>query len=163
MVIQTDADDNNIYDNNGYFGYEVEDFSDPNQDEFPNDIDDEGVNSNENVNTSSVENPNRGILICNDLNMSNINPDAIHASEFPEYPDILLAHRLATDSEREELFVGQKLTTKEECVFAIKQYNMNVSVDYKVVVSKPTLYIRECWRSTEGYNLRVRATFIQRS
>ncbi|KAK5775045.1 hypothetical protein PVK06_042912 [Gossypium arboreum] len=40
---------------------------------------------------------------------------------------------------------------------------MNISVDYKVAVSKPTLYIGECWKSGEGCNWRVRAAFIQNS
>ncbi|PPD87862.1 hypothetical protein GOBAR_DD15201 [Gossypium barbadense] len=40
----------------------------------------------------------------------------------------------------------------EDYVFAIKRYGMNMSIDYKVVMSKPTLYIEECWRSIEGYN-----------
>ncbi|KAH1056965.1 hypothetical protein J1N35_035030 [Gossypium stocksii] len=57
--------------------------------------------------------------------------------------------------EPEGLFVGQKFATKEECIFVIKRYNMNVSVDYKIAMSKPTLYIRECWRSTKGFSWRV--------
>ncbi|XP_017624911.1 uncharacterized protein LOC108468543 [Gossypium arboreum] len=40
---------------------------------------------------------------------------------------------------------------------------MNISIDYKVPVSKPTLYIGECWKLAEGYNWRVRAAFIQNS
>lgn len=59
--------------------------------------------------------------------------------------------------------MGQKFETKEKCIFAIKQYSMTVSVDYKVDVFKLTLYIGECWRSTEGCNWWVRAIFIQNS
>ncbi|KAK5770866.1 hypothetical protein PVK06_047023 [Gossypium arboreum] len=40
---------------------------------------------------------------------------------------------------------------------------MNISVDYKVAVSKLILYIRECWKSAKGCNWRVRAAFIQNS
>ncbi|KAK5818119.1 hypothetical protein PVK06_023050 [Gossypium arboreum] len=87
--------------------------------------------------------------------MSLIDPDVAHVAEFSEYPEILLAHRLAVNFDLEELFVGQKFKSKEECVFAIKRYSMNISVDYKVTVSKPTLYIRECWKSVEDYNWRM--------
>ncbi|PPS02213.1 hypothetical protein GOBAR_AA18448 [Gossypium barbadense] len=47
--------------------------------------------------------------------MSLIDPDAAHVVEFSKYPRILSTHWLT--------------------------YSMNISVDYKVAVSKPTLYI----------------------
>ncbi|PPD75102.1 hypothetical protein GOBAR_DD27971 [Gossypium barbadense] len=68
-------------------------------------------------------------------------------AEFPEYPEILPTHRQAVNSDHEELFVGQRFESKEECVFAIKRYSMNIIVDYKKVA--------------EGCNWRVRAAFIQ--
>ncbi|PPD70518.1 hypothetical protein GOBAR_DD32604 [Gossypium barbadense] len=67
---------------------DVEDFSDPDVDEVPDDIDDE---------------------------------DAAYASEFPKYADIVLTHRLASNSQLEELFVGQLFENKADSVFAIKQ------------------------------------------
>ncbi|KAH1045954.1 hypothetical protein J1N35_036738 [Gossypium stocksii] len=57
----------------------------------------------------------------------------------------------------------QRFESKEECMFAIKRYSMNISVDYKVVVSKPTVYIGDYWKAAEGCNWRVRAAFIQNS
>ncbi|PPD77059.1 hypothetical protein GOBAR_DD26016 [Gossypium barbadense] len=56
---------------------------------------------------------NRGIVIHSDLraHMWNIDLDATHVSEFPEYPDIVPAHRLAVESRCDEVFVGQKFTT----------------------------------------------------
>ncbi|PPD98045.1 hypothetical protein GOBAR_DD04912 [Gossypium barbadense] len=110
-----------------------------------NDINDESVNDNGNVYASSVGNPSRDIFIRNDLgaNMSIVDPNAAHASEFPEYPDILPTHRLAVDPEHEVLFVGQKFATKEDCVFSIKRHSMNVSVDKKVTMSKSTIHIGE--------------------
>ncbi|KAK5842551.1 hypothetical protein PVK06_004923 [Gossypium arboreum] len=92
--------------------------------------------------------------------MSLINPDAAHAVEFLEHPEILHAHWLAVDSDLEELFVGQRFVSKKECIFSIKRYNMNISIDYKVIMSKLTLYIGECWKSVEGCNWRVQAAFI---
>ncbi|KAK5832074.1 hypothetical protein PVK06_015874 [Gossypium arboreum] len=117
-----------------------------------------------NVNASSVGNQIRRIAIHNNLGvyMSRIDLDAAHAAEFSKYPEILPAHRIAVYSDSEELFVGQRFKSKEECVFAIKRYSMNISVDYKVVTSKSTLYIGECWRSAEGCNWRIRAAFIQK-
>ncbi|KAH1064185.1 hypothetical protein J1N35_029172 [Gossypium stocksii] len=91
--------------------------------------------------------------------MSNIDPNVAYASKFLKYPDIVPAHRLAIDSVREELFMGQKFTTKEEFIFATKRYSMNVSVDYKGAVSKLTLYIRECLRSTKDYNWKYRVSY----
>ena len=68
--------------------------SDPDADEVPDDIDDEGVNGDGNVNASLVRNQIRRIVIHNNLgvHMSQIDPDAAHVAEFPEYPEILLTH-----------------------------------------------------------------------
>ncbi|XP_052877232.1 uncharacterized protein LOC128283858 [Gossypium arboreum] len=139
--------------------------SDPDVDDVPDDIDDEDVNDDGNINTSSVGNQMRRIVIHNNPgpHMSLIDPDAAYEAEFPEYPEILLAHWLAVNSDHEELLVGHRFESKEECVFAIKRYSMNISMNYKVAVSKPTLYIGECWKLVEGCSWRVRAAFIQKS
>ncbi|PPS09871.1 hypothetical protein GOBAR_AA10775 [Gossypium barbadense] len=85
--------------NNGEdYDQDVEDFSDPDVDEVPNDIDDEG--------------PEKDML--------NIDPDAAHASKFPGSADIVPAHRLVSNSQFEELFVGQQFKNNVDCVFAIK-------------------------------------------
>ncbi|KAK5843367.1 hypothetical protein PVK06_005821 [Gossypium arboreum] len=57
MVIESDMDGEDGYDNNGPFDHKVEDYSYPDQDEVPEDIDNEGANDNENVHASSVRNP----------------------------------------------------------------------------------------------------------
>ncbi|XP_040969906.1 uncharacterized protein [Gossypium hirsutum] len=134
------------YDNSDHCEEEVDSNSDPDVDDVADDIDDEDVNEDGNINASSVGNQMRRIVIHNNPgpHMSLIDPDAAHEAEFPEYPEILLAHRLAVNSDHEELLVGQRFESKEECVFAIKRYSMNISVDYKVAVSKPTLYIGKC-------------------
>ncbi|KAK5846103.1 hypothetical protein PVK06_002374 [Gossypium arboreum] len=119
---------------------------DPDVDEVLDDINDKGTNDDENIDASLVGNPVRCVVIRNDLgaHMSLIDLDVAHAAEFSEYPDILLTHWLVADFKPEELFVGQKFKTTEEFVIAIKRYSMNVSMDYKVVMSKLTLYIGEC-------------------
>ncbi|KAK5836246.1 hypothetical protein PVK06_012020 [Gossypium arboreum] len=58
VVIEADADGDDVYDNNGSSYHEVEDFSDPNQDVVPNDIDDEDADKDGNVNKSLVRNLN---------------------------------------------------------------------------------------------------------
>ncbi|PPS17231.1 hypothetical protein GOBAR_AA03345 [Gossypium barbadense] len=107
-LIETDADVKDGYDNHGPFDHEVEDYSDPNLDKISNDIDDEGTNDDGNVYASTIGNLSRGIIICNDLgdHISIVDPYLAYASEFPEYPDVLLAHLLVVDPKREELFVG---------------------------------------------------------
>ncbi len=87
---------------------EVDSDGDPDVDDVPDDIDDEDVNNNEGINTSSVREQMRRILIHNNPgpHMSLIDPDAAYVAEFPEYPEIVPAHRLALNSDHEELFVG---------------------------------------------------------
>ncbi|XP_040962794.1 uncharacterized protein [Gossypium hirsutum] len=145
------------YDGSDHCDQEVDSNNDLDVDDIPNDIDDEDVNNDRNINASSVGNQMRRIMIHNNLgpHILVIDPDAVHVAEFPEYPEILPAHRLAINSDYEELFVGQRFESKEECVFAIKRYSMNITVDYKVIVSKPTVYIRECWKAAKGCNWRV--------
>ncbi|PPR89570.1 hypothetical protein GOBAR_AA31114 [Gossypium barbadense] len=131
VMIETNVDGDYRYDNNSYSDYEVEDYSGPGLEEVTDDIDDKGASDDGNVNAFSVENSSQGIVIHNDLgaHMLIIEPDATHASEFLEYPNILPVHRLVTNPECKELFVGQKFATKEDCIFFIRRYSMNVSID----------------------------------
>ncbi|XP_017647920.1 uncharacterized protein LOC108488126 [Gossypium arboreum] len=162
---EIDVGDDDVYRSSDPSDYEVDIDSDPDMDDVPNDIDDEGVNEDGNINASLVRNQIHRIVIHNnpEAHISQIDPDSTHAAEFPEYPEILPAHQMAIYSDPEELFVGQRFKSKEECLFAIKRYSINISVDYKVVESKLTLYIGECWKSAEGCNWRIRAAFIQKS
>ncbi|PPS12595.1 hypothetical protein GOBAR_AA08058 [Gossypium barbadense] len=108
--------------NDGHSDHEGEDFSDPDLDEVLDDIENEGVDNDENVYDPSVENPTRGIFICNDsrAHMLSLDPDMAYASEFPKYLDIIPSHRLAVDFKSKELFARQQFTNKEDCVFSIK-------------------------------------------
>ncbi|PPR98184.1 hypothetical protein GOBAR_AA22482 [Gossypium barbadense] len=67
--------------------HEVNSDSDPDLDKILDDIDDECVNDDGNVIASSVENQIQHIMIHNNprARMSLIDPDAVHAAEFPEY------------------------------------------------------------------------------
>ncbi|PPD79993.1 hypothetical protein GOBAR_DD23087 [Gossypium barbadense] len=98
-----------------HYDQEVDSDSDPDMDDVPDDIDDEDVNNDGNINASSVGNQMRRILIHNNPgpHMLLINPNAVHVAEFLEYPEIVFAHRLAVNSDNEELFVGQRFKMYE--------------------------------------------------
>ncbi|PPR82927.1 hypothetical protein GOBAR_AA37788 [Gossypium barbadense] len=124
---------------------DVEDFSDPDVDEVPDDIADESSEKFEDVHgplfsSEKFEdvhgplfsNPGCGIILRNEPggNMLNVDPDAVHASEFPEYVDIF--------------------ENKSDCMCAIKQYSMKLSIDYKVAKSTLTLYVGNVGESAMG-------------
>ncbi|KAK5846641.1 hypothetical protein PVK06_002937 [Gossypium arboreum] len=158
VVIETDALGEDGSDNKDCSDHEGKDFSDPDLDNAPNDINDKGPHGGNNY-APLVRNSSRVIVVRNDPEayMSIIDPDAVHASE---YPDTIPAHLMLIDPELEELFMGQRFVSKDKCVDAIKRYNMKVSVDYKVADSKTTIYVGKCWKLTEGCKWRVRVVFI---
>ncbi|PPS05008.1 hypothetical protein GOBAR_AA15659 [Gossypium barbadense] len=131
---ETDVVGDDVYHSSDPSDHELDSESDPDIDEVPDDINDEGVNNDGNVNASLARNHiRRRIVIHNNfgVHMSWIDPDAAHAAEFSEYPEILSAHRMAVYSDLEELFMGQRF--------------------------------EKCWRSAEGCNWWIRAAFIQKS
>ncbi|PPD92213.1 hypothetical protein GOBAR_DD10838 [Gossypium barbadense] len=95
-------------DNDVHSHYDGEEYSDPNQDEVPDNIDDKGIEDGENLQPPLVEHSSHEIILRNDLgaDMLSVDLDATHALEFPEYEDILPAHRLMASSETKDLFVG---------------------------------------------------------
>ncbi|PPD72727.1 hypothetical protein GOBAR_DD30370 [Gossypium barbadense] len=125
---------------------EVDSDGDPDVDDVPDDIDDEDVNNDEDAAYLIHNNPRP--------HMSLIDPDATYVAEFPKYPKIAHSHGLAVTSDDEELFIGQRFRCKEDCIYAIKRYIMKISIDYKVSVSTPTIYVGECWKAAKGYNWR---------
>ncbi|PPR94145.1 hypothetical protein GOBAR_AA26532 [Gossypium barbadense] len=96
------------YDSSDPCDQEVYSDSDSDVEEIPDDIDKEDVNDDGNISASSVENQIQRIVIHNNPrpHMSLISPDAVRIAEFPKYPEILLAHWLAINSNPEVLFVG---------------------------------------------------------
>ncbi|PPE00666.1 hypothetical protein GOBAR_DD02329 [Gossypium barbadense] len=113
-------------DGGDHWDEEVDSDDDPDVDDVPDDIDDEGINA------SSVGEQMRRILTYNNSgpHMSLIDPDAAYVAEFPEYPEIVHPRGLAVTSDDDELFIGQRFSCKEECVYAIKRYSMNISAGY---------------------------------
>ncbi|KAK5840154.1 hypothetical protein PVK06_009037 [Gossypium arboreum] len=91
MIISIEADVEERT-NNGENSYQdVEDFSDPDVDEVPGDIDDEVQEE-----VKDIHGPSFNIILRNEPegDMLNVNLDVTHASEFPKYADIVLVHRL---------------------------------------------------------------------
>ncbi|PPD82817.1 hypothetical protein GOBAR_DD20246 [Gossypium barbadense] len=125
---------------------DVEDFSDPDIDEVPDNINDKDPEEVEDAHVPSFSNPSLGIILRNDPggDMLSIDPDATHASEFLKYADIVPAHRSMSNSQLEELFVGQRFENNANFMFSIKQCRMKVSIDYNVTKSTPILYVGEC-------------------
>ncbi|KAK5771056.1 hypothetical protein PVK06_047230 [Gossypium arboreum] len=99
-----------------------------------------------------------GIVIHNNLRafMTDVDPDVVLAREFSKYPNIVPAHLLDEESEAGELFVGQQFDVKKDCLHAIKQYNLKLSVDYKATKLMQYLYVGECWKALSGCNWHVR-------
>ncbi|PPD93216.1 hypothetical protein GOBAR_DD09838 [Gossypium barbadense] len=128
--------------------HNIEDFSDLDLDKVPDDIDDEGSEEVENVHAPSFEKPSRGIVLWNDpmAHILSIDPNTTHAPEFLEYTDIVPGHKLVSNLQLEELFIGKRFENKADCMFAIKKYNMKVSIDYKVAKYTRAL----CWGMLEG-------------
>ncbi|PPS08084.1 hypothetical protein GOBAR_AA12558 [Gossypium barbadense] len=100
-ALETDVVGDDVYHSSDPFDHKVNSDSDP-------DEDDKCMNDDGNVHASSVGNQIRRIVIHNnpEAHMSRIDPDVVHAVEFPEYLEILLVHWLAVDFNLEELFVG---------------------------------------------------------
>ncbi|PPR99202.1 hypothetical protein GOBAR_AA21464 [Gossypium barbadense] len=143
VIIETDALGEDGSNNNDCSYHEGEDFSDPGLNDVLDDIDEEGQND-ESDHAPLVENSSCGIVIRNDIrvHMSIDNSDTTHASEFPKYLDIISIDLMLEDPKSKELFVGQRIASKDECVNVIKRYSLKVSVDYKV----PGFTHDLCWR-----------------
>ncbi|PPS15307.1 hypothetical protein GOBAR_AA05283 [Gossypium barbadense] len=82
-AFETDMVGDNIYHSSDPSDHEVDSNSDPDIDEVPDDIDDEGLNDDGNVNASSVGNQIRRIVIHNNpgKHMSRIDLDEAHAAK----------------------------------------------------------------------------------
>ncbi|PPS20208.1 hypothetical protein GOBAR_AA00334 [Gossypium barbadense] len=130
---------------------DIEDFSDPDVDEVPGNIDDEGPEEVEDVHGPSFSNSSHCIILRNESrgNMLNVYPDAAHASDFPEYADIVHAHRLAINSQFEELFVRQQFENKADCVFPSNNTASNLNAKNGVETSN-TVRGRTCSISVTG-------------
>lgn len=76
--------------------------------------------------------------------MFNIDLNAMHVVEFPEYPYILQTHVMRSKVHPRDLCVDLQFPTKEAIVGAIKKHNFKLDVDYNIVISMKTKYVGEC-------------------
>ncbi|PPR84038.1 hypothetical protein GOBAR_AA36675 [Gossypium barbadense] len=103
-----------------------DDFSDPDLDYIIEDVDEEGLVEGKNANSHLTGNTGLSIVIRNNPGsfMTDVDPDAALACEFPEYTNIVSAHLLDDEFDDEfddeELFVGQQFDNKKDCLNAIK-------------------------------------------
>ncbi|PPD76793.1 hypothetical protein GOBAR_DD26285 [Gossypium barbadense] len=83
-------------------------FSDPDLDDTPEDIDDKRPVEGENANPYSTGNTDPGIVIRNSPRsfMTDVDPDVALAHDFLEYTNIVPAHLLNDEFDDEELFVA---------------------------------------------------------
>ncbi|KAH1032459.1 hypothetical protein J1N35_044633 [Gossypium stocksii] len=95
-----DNDDQSHYDPN-------DDFSDPNLDDIPEDIDEESRVEGENANPYLARNTGPSIVIRNNPGsfMTDVDPNTTLAHEFPEYTNIVRAHLLDDEFDNEKLFI----------------------------------------------------------
>ncbi|MFQ6650428.1 hypothetical protein Gotur_023476, partial [Gossypium turneri] len=96
----SDNDDQSHHDPNN-------DFVDPDLDDIPEDIDEEGPVEGENTNPHSARNTGPGIVIRNNLGtfMIDVDLDAALAREFLKYPNIVPTHLVYNEFGEDELFV----------------------------------------------------------
>ncbi|PPD82037.1 hypothetical protein GOBAR_DD21040 [Gossypium barbadense] len=89
--------------------HQGEDFSDFIFDEVLDDINDEGIDNDDNVDTPSLGNPTHDIVIGNDplAYILSVDPNVVYASEFQEYLNIIPSHRLVPDPKSKEFVIGQ--------------------------------------------------------
>ncbi|KAH1121051.1 hypothetical protein J1N35_004211 [Gossypium stocksii] len=114
VIISTETNVGERTNNGEDFDQDVEDFSDPDIDEVLDDMDDESLEEVEHAHDPSFSNLSCGIILRNEPrgDMLILDPNVTHASEFPEHANIVPAHRLSSNSQLEELFIGQRFENK---------------------------------------------------
>ncbi|MFQ6636025.1 hypothetical protein Gotur_014121, partial [Gossypium turneri] len=108
-VLATIEDSDEGFDNDDQSHHDPnDDFSDPDLDDIPEDIDEKGLVDGENTNPHSTRNTGLGIVIRNNSGsfMTDVDPDAALAREFLKYTNIVPAHLVDNEFDEEELFVG---------------------------------------------------------
>ncbi|PPD99558.1 hypothetical protein GOBAR_DD03422 [Gossypium barbadense] len=154
---ETDVVGDDVYYSSDPVDYKVDSESDPNADEVPDDIDDEGVNEDGNINASSVENQIRRIVIHNipGAHMSRIDPDAARATEFSEYLEIPHANRMGVYSDLEELCVGQifEMYELEPHIFRQRMARLESDMEGQTNTSfRQWLGTMEPWQWTQSFD-----------
>ncbi|XP_025627850.1 uncharacterized protein [Arachis hypogaea] len=80
--------------------------------------------------------------------MRELDLEAMHSPEFPEYTNIGIA-----DAEDGELRIGMKYSSRKSIVAAIRSFTIAKGVDYEVYESEPQTFYTKCKMYGRGYTV----------
>ncbi|XP_057759206.1 uncharacterized protein LOC130979700 [Arachis stenosperma] len=89
--------------------------------------------------------------------MCELDLDAMHAPEFPEY-----ANRGIADLEDGEFRIGMEYSSRKSVVAAIRSFTISRGVDYDVFESEPQTFYAKCKMYGRGCDWLIRASLIRR-
>ncbi|XP_016199368.1 uncharacterized protein LOC107640357 [Arachis ipaensis] len=89
--------------------------------------------------------------------MRELDLDAMHAPEFPEYSNISVA-----DPKDGEFRIGMEYSSRKSVVASIKSYTIARGVDYGVYESKPQTFYAKCKMYGRGCDWLIRASLIRK-
>ncbi|RYR78951.1 hypothetical protein Ahy_A01g003812 [Arachis hypogaea] len=89
--------------------------------------------------------------------MYELDLDAMHAPEFPEY-----ANRGIADPEDGEFRIGMEYSSRKSVVAAIRSFTISRGVDYDVFESEPQTFYAKCKMYGRGCDWLIRASLIRR-
>ncbi|RYQ80103.1 hypothetical protein Ahy_Scaffold1g106732 isoform J [Arachis hypogaea] len=89
--------------------------------------------------------------------MCELDLDAMHAPEFPEY-----ANRGIVDPEDGEFRIGMEYRSRKSVVAAIRSFTISRGVDYDVFESEPQTFYAKCKMYGRGCDWLIRASLIRR-
>ncbi|XP_015945600.1 uncharacterized protein LOC107470704 [Arachis duranensis] len=89
--------------------------------------------------------------------MRELNLEAMHAPEFPEYTNIGI-----TDAEDGEFRIGMEYSSRKSVVAAIRSFTIAKGVDYEVYESEPQTFYAKCKMYRRGCDWLIRASLIQK-
>nr|XP_025625156.1 uncharacterized protein LOC112717296 [Arachis hypogaea] len=89
--------------------------------------------------------------------MRELDLDAMHAPEFPEYSNIGVA-----DPEDGEFRIGVEYSSRKSVVAAIRSYTIARGVDYDVYESEPQTFYAKCKMYGRGCDWLIRASLIRK-
>ncbi|XP_015963928.1 uncharacterized protein LOC107487745 [Arachis duranensis] len=89
--------------------------------------------------------------------MRELDLDAMHAPEFPEYANIGIA-----DPEDGEFRIGMEYSSRKSVVAAIRSFTISRGVDYDVYESEPQTFYTKCKMYGRGCDWLIRASLIRK-
>ncbi|XP_016178839.1 uncharacterized protein LOC107621324 [Arachis ipaensis] len=89
--------------------------------------------------------------------MRELDLDAMHAPEFPEYSNIGIA-----DPEDGEFWIGMEYSSRKSVVTAIRSYTIARGVDYDVYESEPQTFNAKCKMYGRGCDWLIRVSWIRK-